>query len=181
MTPNDESSTKDKQIIDSVEEFLAHAYALEIEAVDCYEEIADSMEVHNNLEVAGLFRKLSGYGQKHAAEMVERAKGKDLPRIAPWDLKWPGMTAPETAAQEEAHYLMNPYQALELVHKSETNAQNFYAGVAKTSPNPEVQEMAAEFAAEEAEHVAILEDWMKKYPKPDDDWDYDPDPPVMPE
>ena len=38
--------------IDTVEAFLAHALTLENEAAEGYQEIGDSMAVHNNPEVA---------------------------------------------------------------------------------------------------------------------------------
>jgi hypothetical protein len=43
--------------IDTVELFLAHALTLENEAADGYQEIGDSMVVHNNPEVAALFSR----------------------------------------------------------------------------------------------------------------------------
>ena len=47
--------------------FLAHAIALEVEAAERYEELADVMEVHNNPEVAALFRQMSEFSRRHAA------------------------------------------------------------------------------------------------------------------
>jgi hypothetical protein len=34
-------------------------------------------------------------------------------------------------------------------------------------------------AAEEAGHVSLIEEWMKRVPKPAPGWDEDPDPPRM--
>ena len=47
--------------------------------------------------------------------------------------------------------------------------------------NPRIRELASQFAAEEAGHVRLLGKWIAKYPPTDDNWDYDPDPPAMPE
>ena len=57
------------QPIKSLAEFLAHALELEVESAERYRELADSMEVHNNPDVAELFRKLAGYGDGHAQEV----------------------------------------------------------------------------------------------------------------
>ncbi|MEO5337277.1 MAG: rubrerythrin [Magnetospirillum sp. WYHS-4] len=167
--------------IETIEELLAHGKVLEEEAAAGYAEMGDAMEVHNNLEVAGLFRQLQTYSLKHAAEIEERSRGLRIPRIAPWNLKWRNGTAPEAASMTDAHYLMNPYQALRLAHRAEMGAHDFYASVAAATGNAEVKGMAAEFAEEEAGHVVMLEEWMARFPKPEDGWDEDPDPPGMPE
>ncbi len=35
--------------------------------------------------------------------------------------------------------------------------------------------------AEEAEHVRLLREWIGRYPPAGKNWDFDPDPPAMPE
>ncbi|MCP5368980.1 MAG: ferritin family protein [Hyphomicrobiales bacterium] len=167
--------------METVEEFLAHACAMESEVAERYEEMADSMAIHNNIEVADLLRRLSHEGQKHAAEIHARAEGKDLPRIAPWDFKWGDGEPPETPTMEDVHYLMTPYHALDMARKFESAAHDFYAAVADQSEDPEICRLAREFAEEEAGHVKLLNEWISRYPEPDEGWDYDPDPPTMPE
>ncbi|GAB6052348.1 ferritin family protein [Magnetospira thiophila] len=174
-------SAAPRHALDSVEELLVHAIALEEEAVERYEEMAHSLENHNNTETADLLRKLAGYGRKHATEMHQRAVGLDLPHVAPWDFKWGSGDSPETAALEDAHYLMTPYHALLIAHRAESNAHGFYVGVAASSTNDEVAGLAAEFAREEAEHVALLEKWIEAQCPPPPGWDEDPDPPNIPE
>ncbi|MCW9033864.1 MAG: ferritin family protein [Rhodospirillales bacterium] len=177
--PNEVEDTKASTVIESPEELLAHALAMETEAAEHYTEIAENLELHNNQEVADLFRKLGEYGRLHAAEVQEISKDMVLPHIAPWDFKWPEGTgdSPEASALEETHYLMTSYQAVQLAMKVESSAYQFYADVAATTPNAETKRIASEFAEEESEHVELLKGWVEKYPKPDDDWDYDPDPP----
>lgn len=174
-----ESSKIKNRTIETLEDLLAHAIALENEAVERYDEIADNMDVHNNPQVAGLFRRLAGYGRKHAEEMENRAVHMALPHIAPWDFLWQSADSPEAAEVGETHYLMTPYHVVELAHRVEMTAHTFYQGVAETSTNPAVKILAREFAAEEAEHVALLEEWRERYPHPDINWDEDLDPPMM--
>lgn len=164
----------------SVEEFLAHAVALESEVAERYAEIADSMEVHNNHEVAELFRKLADASQKHAAEMKTRTEGKILPKIAPWDFQWGDVEAPETPSMGATHYLMTAYHALDLARDAEIQAQNYYTSVADNTPNPQVRNLALEFAYEEAEHVDMVNNLIARYPEPEDGWDMDLDPPANP-
>lgn len=168
--------------IETVPDFLAHALELENESMERYEQLADSMEIHNNPEVAELFKKMAGFGERHAAEVLEHAAGLELPRIPPWDFKWTGAESPENQDFDEVSYLMTPCQALRISLLNEKIGRDFYAEVAKTTGNPEVRRLAEEFATEESEHVGLLEQWMRSLeecreePPPDD-----LDPPNMPE
>ncbi len=153
--------------IESLAEFLAHAILLEQESVERYEELADSMEVHNNPEVAKLFRKLAQFGRLHAHEVTEHASGMELPQIAPWDFKWNTPEAPESGAGDEVNYLMDTRQAIEFALHNESMGRDFYAYVAGSSPDVEVQRLAAEFAAEESEHVNLLKEWLDNLTDPD--------------
>ena len=56
--------------ITSTVDFMVHAYAMETEAAERYAEFADAMEMHNNREVAELFRKLSRIEQRHADQIL---------------------------------------------------------------------------------------------------------------
>ena len=51
-------------------EFMAQALAMEREAAQRYAEFADAMDVHNNPEVAALFRKMATIERKHAAQIM---------------------------------------------------------------------------------------------------------------
>lgn len=167
--------------IGSVAELLAHSLAMETEAAERYTELADQMEVHNNPEVAQLFRKLAEIEGKHVAQVESMSKGVELPHIPPWDYQWQGTESPEAPQDAEVHYLMTPYHAVELVLCSERRAASFFWQIAKSDAPKEVQEMARELAQEEEEHVNLLREWLSRYPAPSDDWDDDLDPPNVQE
>ncbi len=80
---------------------------------------------------------------------------------------------------EDAHYLMQPWHAIELAMQGERRAVTFFHHVASTSTDEKVVQMALELVAEEEEHVALLEQWQQRFPKPDEGWDEDPDPPTI--
>ena len=124
--------------------FLAHALELEIEAADRYDELADSMEAHNNVEVAKLFRDLAGYSKKHAEEVRQiAAEHGPLPKVAPWEFQWDATKeSPEAAAFESAHYLMKPHHALKMALISENQGNKYYASVAAETKDPEVARLA---------------------------------------
>ena len=42
----------------------------------------------------------------------------------------------------------------------------------------EVQDMARQLRDDEQQHVALLEEWIGRYPEPEKGWDEDPDPPA---
>ena len=162
------------------EDFMAQAYAMEIDAAERYAEFADQMEVHNNLEVAQLFRKLSGIEGRHAKQILEEMGWPRMPEPV-YALQWGSADEPpETATVTELHYRMQPYHALEIALRNETRAEKFLARIARSSRTPaEVKRLAAEMAAEERELIQLIREWMERVPKPEPDWSRDPDPPNL--
>ena len=162
----------------SASEFMAHAYAMEAEAAERYAEFADSMEAHNNREVAELFRKLSRIEQRHADQILEQMGWKQSP-VTSVDVRWEGAEGPETADSTELHYLMQPYHALQIALHNERRARDFFAQLAKVTKDAGVRKGALEMEQDEAEHVRLIEEWLKRTPLPDANWEADPDPPVL--
>ncbi len=160
--------------------FLAYSVALEEEAAERHDELADMMDVHHNPEVAATFRKLAHYSRLHAQEIRDHSEGHDLPRIAPWDFGWETMEGPETADVGEVNYLMTTRQALQIAMANEQRAHDFYSDIGGHSPDEAVRALAGEFADEEKEHLELLREWLKKTP-PEADPPFDPDPAHMPE
>lgn len=166
-------------VIETVGEFLVHALELEEASSDHYDELADSMEIHNNLKVAELFRKLGDYSRQHAKEVHARTEGIELPQITPWDFKWKCPSSPESFCMEEASYMMTITQAMEIALFNEIRGRDFYQQVADNTPNDEVRKLALEMVEEEAWHVEMLREWqtsLQEEPPLDD-----LDPPNMPE
>lgn len=167
--------------IGSVAELLAHAQAIERDAAERYGLLADQMEAHNNAEVAALFRKLAHIEDQHAEHVVDMSKGVDVPHLAPWEYKWEGAESPETVDSGAVHYLMTPYHALQLALRHERLGAEFFAEVAELVEQSDVRALAAKLAKEEYEHVELLQQWLSRYPEPDEDWAEDPDPPMLQE
>jgi len=165
--------------IGSIDELMAYAYALEQEASERYSEFADAMETHNNREVAELFRKLARIENRHAEQVLEEMGWASPPAAPHGGYKWEGFEAPESGEVTELHYLMQPYHALQIALHNEKRARVFFEGLVKQARNAKVRKAAQELAGEEAEHVQLIEDWLKRTPKPDNDWAVDPDPPVL--
>jgi rubrerythrin len=166
------------QPVASAADFMAHAYAMEAEAAERYAEFADSMEMHNNLEVAELFRKLSRIEQRHADQIMEQMGWRQSPSSL-GNVRWEGVEGPETADPTELHYLMQPYHALQIALHNEKRARDFFAHLAKVTKDAGVRKGALEMRADEAEHVRLIEEWLVRTPQPDPNWQADQDPPVL--
>lgn len=167
--------------IDDMDTFLAYAITLEEEAADRYDELADALEIHNNPDVAKAFRTLGEFGRKHAEEIIALAVGRSLPNMAPWDFGWEDAEAPETTSMDAVHYLMNTAHALEIAMSNELKAHDFYHRISQDTDDAEIKKLAAEFALEEKEHLALLKQWIEQCPDSSEDWRFDPDPANMPE
>lgn len=159
-------------------DFLARAWAMEVEAVERYTMLADAMEQHNNREVAELFRKLARIEQLHADRILEESPSMKPPVLPPGGLQWDDGEGPETADPGELHYRMQPYHALQIALVCEQRAHRYFGKIARSASVQAVRKAAREMAAEEAEHVRLIEDWLKRTPVPDKDWEHDLDPPV---
>jgi rubrerythrin len=160
----------------TIEEFMAQAYAMEVEAAQRYTDLADAMDTHNNREVAELFRKMAVIEGKHGTEIMQHMGWKEPPAnaVAP---SWEGFEAAESVPIDEVHYLMRPWHALQLALAAEQRAERFFAELAKSTTDPSVRKAALELQEEEREHVELVRAWMEKVPQPEKDWAEDPDPP----
>ena len=165
-------------VISTVEDLLAHARDMETEAAERYAEFADQMEVHNNHEVARLFRKLAEIEAKHIAAVESMSEGLDLPELKPWEHAWEN-ESPEAPEVDEVHYLMTPHHVISLALKFEKKAVEFFDGVIAGSSDPKLREAAEHLAEDERGHVRLLEEWPVRFPEPDANWAEDPDPPNL--
>ena len=158
-------------------EFMALALLMETEAAQRYAEFADAMEMHNNPEVADLFRRMADIEARHAQKIMVEMGWREAPALPPGKPSWDGFEAPETTPADQVHYLMQPYQALQLALASEQRAEQFFARLERVAKVDSIREAARELRYEEREHVALVKAWMKKVPKPATNWADDPDPP----
>lgn len=177
MTP-ERQPAKAAPEIRSVEELMAHAHAIEAEAEERYRDLAAQMELHNNPEVAALFRKLARYEGQHASEIESRAAGMSLPALEPWDYKWAGAEAPELIDPLSMHYLISPQMVLSQALEAERRAFEFFDRLARAAGDEAIAEMARRLAGEEREHMRMIEELLATLEPPPADWDDDLDPPV---
>ena len=177
VVPDREHATPGTAAPGTLDEFMALALLMENEAAQRYSELADAMETHNNRDVAELFRRMATIEARHAQKIMAEMKWQDAPAVPVGLQRWAGFESPETTPSEDVHYLMQPYQALQLALAGEQRAEQFFARLVTVAKVATVRKAARELRDEEREHVALVLAWMKKFPKPAADWADDPDPP----
>lgn len=165
------------QVPTTLDEFMAQALVMELDAAQRYSEFADMMETHNNPEVAEWFRKMALIEGKHASQIMAEMGWTEMPTLIARTPVFEGFEAPESAPIDEVHYLMQPWHVLQLALANEERAERFFAHLASVAAVDSVRKAALELQAEEREHVELVKAWMLKVPQPDSDWDHDPDPP----
>jgi rubrerythrin len=161
----------------TIEDLMSQALAMEREAVARYRELADIMETHNNPEVAALFREMAGYEQHHVEHILADMGWADDVVVPRQGGMWATPEAPETVAFDDVHYLMHPWHALRLALQAEERALAFFEQLARDAASDSIRRAAEEMRDEEAEHVALVKQWLAKVPRPEADWADDPDPP----
>ena len=157
-------------MIRTAAELYVHAIAIEREAAERYAELAVHMADLGNQAVAGLFRRLAGVEAEHLETLLRRTEGVELPELSSAEYRWLDNGKPETAARELVFRLMTPRNALEIALGAEQRAQEFFEHVFATAADPALRALAQEMAAEEREHVRLVEDLLARTPDPNVDW-----------
>ena len=174
-------SIANRIMIDSLEEFLAHMLALKCEAEDRLQELADCLEGHNNLEAADIFRQLQKLAAESVCEIERLAEGIELPSIPIWDYQWYCTDSPECACIDNAHYLMNSRQALELARLNSRRTRTFLLQAMNDVRIEEVQEIARQLFSHEETFIYKIEQWLAEIGDEDMPLCNDLDPPNTPE
>lgn len=160
----------------NLEALMLQALAMEQDAAQRYADLADAMEMHNNADVADLFRRMATIEERHAAQIMQKMGWDHAPAPSPAPA-WEGLEAAETVDLDDVHYLMRPWHALQLALRAEQRAERFFGALARGTPDPSLRDAALELQQEEHEHVELIHAWLARVPQPEPDWAVDPDPP----
>ncbi|NMF88599.1 ferritin-like domain-containing protein [Aromatoleum petrolei] len=161
----------------SLEELFEYAMAMEREAARRYTQLSDMMAQHNNPEMADFFRRMADVEWLHVYNVGEIRREVGVPENIGKAKPGLGLDGAEVLDVLDIHYLQHPYHALTLARQHEERAVSFYTDLAGSAENEEVRAMARRFAGDEEAHVRELDRWLAHYPKPEEGWDDDPDPP----
>jgi len=138
----------------TIEEFMAQAYAMEVERRSRYADLADAMDTHNNREVAELFRKMAVIEGKarhrdHAAHGLEDAAGQCGGAVV-GGLRGGANPCDRRGALPDAAVARAAAGA-----GAEQRAERFFAELAKSTTDESVRKAALELQEEEREHVEL--------------------------
>jgi rubrerythrin len=168
----------DSEAQPSLESFMARAIAMELETGRRYDELAAIVETHDkyDLEVVKLFRTMAGIERKHASALLMQMGWTDAPPafVPAWEVG--ANEGPEAAANEELHYRMQPYHALQIALRNEERAERFFDLLAAVAGSGPVRAAALALEQEERQHVALVKAWIAKVSPPDPAWALEPDP-----
>ena len=149
----------------------AHAIAVEREAAERYTEFSQRMSDMGAEAVADVFASLARMETEHLAALERRTEGLALPELDTHDYRWLEAGAPEDAAAHELVLrLMTPHSALSIALGAEKRAQAFFEFVLMTADDPALRGLAREMAADENEHIALIEQLLARTPSAAIDW-----------
>lgn len=155
--------------IGSAAELYVHAMAIEREAAERYREFAARMADQGTEELAAVFGRLAAFESEHLKALERRTDGVALPSLAA-DYRWLDAGAPETAAHDLIFRLLTPRQALAIALQAEKRARAFFRHVQREAADPALRALAKEMAAEEAQHIELLEHALARAHDPFVDW-----------
>ncbi len=140
--------------VTSVDELLAVAHAMELEAGRRYRELADHMRRQGEAQLASLFDFLAEIEDKHAQVIDARAQAVIGKPVDPARVRW---ELPENFDEEEARsHLLTPYRALAIAVRNEERAFAFFSYLAANAEDDAVRRLAEDGAKDELDHAALL-------------------------
>ena len=154
------------RLVDSSGALYANALAIEREAEARYRELAAHMADCGNDTVADLFARLADFEGEHAYHLARKSHGVTVPTLAPSEYAWLDSGSPVPEARAFVLRMMTPHMALEIALEAEVRAKAFFDRIGAESHDPSVQELAREFAQDEAAHIAWVRDAMAGLAKP---------------
>jgi rubrerythrin len=160
----------------SLRALFVHAHRMERGTAARYRQLADMMEVHNNPDLVQLFRRMAEIEGLHVHKVESLCRSMDIDIGADGAGVGDGGEIPDF---EDMHYLHRPFHALMLARSYEERAVLFYQRIAEEAEDDALRRAAMALAAEERRHMEELDTWLARYPRPEDGWDEDPDPPAV--
>jgi len=147
------------------EVFYAQAIAIEREAAARYREFAHQMGGYGNLRTAELFQRLARFESEHAERLLEKTAGMKLPSIEQLRRGIVEGGRSEVATYEFLYRRVPPHHALLMALAAERRAKAYFERMHRSSVDPEIRKLSREFAREEAEHIAWIEQALAVEPQ----------------
>lgn len=142
--------------VESMDDLMGIAVAMEREAALRYGELALAMDRVSEPELAALFRQLAELERDHEAGLGRWAEREGRGRPVPVRFQWRLPETFEGAAEGAGAHTLTPYAALAQAVANEEEAFAFYSYVAAIAERSDIRERAEALAREELGHVRQL-------------------------
>ena len=156
--------------IASIEEFYAHALAIEHEAAARYREFESYFDDRGEPLLASLCGNLARAEAAHFDVLLETSRELRLPALAPGAHRWLESGSPEAPARELFYRVAHPHQLLEIALAAELAAQAYFERASAGESPSEVRAAALEMAEEECRHVSWVRDALAHHAATPIDW-----------
>lgn len=139
------------------------AKAIEVEAVQRYTLLAESMDRRGEPATAAAFRVMLEEERNHVDAVDRWAASVGEPVVAVEDFQWK-LPADLSSSWDEVSgsALLTPYRAFALAVENEDRAFSFYAYLAAHAENAQIRAEAEKLGAEELRHAALLRRWRRR-------------------
>jgi rubrerythrin len=146
--------------VDSTDDLMAVAEALEHEAAARYRALSARMARQGDNELATQFEVLAGMEDRHASQIGDRCETlfghrPDLARVK-WETP-PGFDEDEARGAE-----ISAYRALAFAVRNEERAFAFYSYLSAEAKHDGIRALAEELAHDELQHAALLRQYRRR-------------------
>jgi len=143
--------------VESIEELMALAAAMENEAAIRYAEIAERMRREGDPALADLFDRLSADERHHLESVHDWSRRMNGKEVDPAMIRWDASETFDDEGAATAHpRLLSTYRALSMAVRNEERAFAFWSYVAAHAKTDDVRQAAETMAHEELGHVSTL-------------------------
>ena len=149
----------------SLRDTLDLAIAVEEEAKERYDEVAEQLEAHHSPEVAKFFRFMSDNEVKHAEVLA--AQRSELFGSEPNTADTSAIYDIEAPDYDGARAFMSVHDALEVALNAEIKAYEFYHGALPLVTDDSTKELFTRLRDEEVRHQEMIKEIMVKLPETD--------------
>lgn len=164
---NDPSNTQNKQNTQvdisafSASEALAHALELTHDSAARYAQLQACLEAHHNQSAADTLGRVVELTLTTASSMPGLQPPEQLPRIAPWELRWrcPDLLTMRLGenAPTACNHQIGGAELLRLVLRRERCAHDCYSNACEQVASAAAREMLTRIAMRQQEQIARLE------------------------
>jgi rubrerythrin len=155
----------------TLEEFVAHALAVEFEAARTLREMQAAFHERGEGELASLCGKLAALEQEHYERLEARSRTLALPSVDYRLYGWLEAHDADCCPRDMVFHIASPRMLLEIALKAEQRAVDMFERAANHVKDVGIRELARHLAQDEGEHVRWVLDALARTPRDETDWE----------